>query len=311
MSQPSNGITPEVIREMMPPYQFSPDLLEATLAALPPPPPDASPDWRQARITRLMQEVSTLMPANAAQARTAADILIVRGLAATIAARANAPDLTLPQMCRVARAAGELVRTAGGLVRSLERSQQKPAAFFGTVLADAVDVAAVDKAWCGASRARPAAGPRPGGEDGGAPGGRGETADGPAPAGMAGSTLGTCARGQGLPVVTTSEDGDGSAAAEGDIEDGPAAVEEARGDGPVVTDGESGDGSAAPDGASGDRAAVTARQRVPASPGQDAGASPEWTTSRLDQGPGWTLDVVRPRTGGYAGAGAAPGAAGR
>ena len=311
MSLPSNGITPEVIREMMPPYHFSPDLLEATLAALPPPPPDASPDWRQARITRLLQEVSTLMPANAAQARTAADILIVRGLAATIAARANAPDLTLPQMCRVARAAGELVRTAGGLVRSLERTQQKPAAFFGTVLADAVDVGALDKVWCGTSRERPAAGPRPGGEDGAAPGGRGEAADGPVPAGMAGSTLGTCARGQGLPVMTTRGDGGSPAAADGDIDDGPAAVEKARGDGPVVTDGEGGDGSAAPDGAGGDRPAVTVGRRVPASPGRDAGATPAWTTSRLDQGPGWTLDVVRPRTGGDAQAGAVPGAAGR
>ena len=41
MSLPSNGITQDVIREMMPPYHLSPDLLEATLAALPPPPPDA------------------------------------------------------------------------------------------------------------------------------------------------------------------------------------------------------------------------------------------------------------------------------
>ncbi len=30
-------------------------------------------------------------------------------------------------------------------------------------------------------------------------------------------------------------------------------------------------------------------------PSQDAGPAPAWTTSRLDQGPGWTLDVVRPR----------------
>jgi hypothetical protein len=29
--------------------------------------------------------------------------------------------------------------------------------------------------------------------------------------------------------------------------------------------------------------------------------------TRLDQGPGWTLDVVRPRTGGDVAAGAAPG----
>ena len=88
MSLASNGITPDVIREMMPPYHLSPDLLEATFAALPPPPHAASPPWRQARIARLMQEIATLMPADAAQARLAAQILIVRELADTIAARA-------------------------------------------------------------------------------------------------------------------------------------------------------------------------------------------------------------------------------
>src|SRR3984885_7490742 len=94
MSLPSNGITQEVIREMMPPYYLSPDLLEAVFAALPPPPPDASATWRQARITRLMQEFSTLMPANAAQARLTSQILIMRGLAEAIADRAFAPGLT-------------------------------------------------------------------------------------------------------------------------------------------------------------------------------------------------------------------------
>jgi hypothetical protein len=147
MSLPSSGITASVIREMMPPYHLSPDLLEATLAALPPPPPGAPAAWRQARITRLMQEISTLMPANAAQARMASEILIVRELADAIAARAYAPDLTVPQMCRVGRASAELGRTATGMVRTLERSQQMPAPFFGTVLADGVDIAAVDAGW--------------------------------------------------------------------------------------------------------------------------------------------------------------------
>jgi hypothetical protein len=38
MTLPSNGITAEVIREMMPPYALSTDLLAATFAVLPPPP---------------------------------------------------------------------------------------------------------------------------------------------------------------------------------------------------------------------------------------------------------------------------------
>src|SRR3984957_18628322 len=92
MSLPSNGITQEVIREMMPPYYLSPDLVEAMFAAMPPPPPDASATWRHGRITRLMQEFSTLMPANAAQARVVSQILIMRGLADAIAARAFAPE---------------------------------------------------------------------------------------------------------------------------------------------------------------------------------------------------------------------------
>src|SRR5277367_6311445 len=100
MSQPSNGITPEVIRSVMPPYHLSPDLLQATFAppptpppaptspppppptpaALPPPPPDSTTAWRHAHIARLTQEISALMPANAAQARIAAQIVITREL---------------------------------------------------------------------------------------------------------------------------------------------------------------------------------------------------------------------------------------
>ena len=38
MSRVTNGIPPDVIREMMPPYHLGPDLLVATFAALPRPP---------------------------------------------------------------------------------------------------------------------------------------------------------------------------------------------------------------------------------------------------------------------------------
>jgi hypothetical protein len=116
-------------------------------AALAPPPRDASTAWRHTRIAGLTQEISTLMPANAARARQAADILMLREMAKTIAARVHAPELTVPELCGVGRDTGELVRTAAGLVRALERSQQKPAPFFGTVRADAVDVAALDSTW--------------------------------------------------------------------------------------------------------------------------------------------------------------------
>jgi hypothetical protein len=148
MNIPSNGITADVIRESMPPYHFSPDLLEATFAALPPPPPDATSAWRAARIARLSEEISSRMPANASQAWTAADIVILRELACSIALRAYDPELTGPQMARMGRAAAEVERSAEVLARGLERTQQKPAPFFGTVLADEVDIATVDAAWC-------------------------------------------------------------------------------------------------------------------------------------------------------------------
>jgi len=147
MSLITNGITPDVIREMMPPYHLSSDLLEATFAAFPPPPPDATAAWLQARVTRVVQEFATLMPANAAQARIVSQILIMRGLADAIALRAHAPDLTAEQMRRVGRALAELARTAMALVRALERSQQKPVPFFGTALAEQVDVAALAAGW--------------------------------------------------------------------------------------------------------------------------------------------------------------------
>ena len=71
MTLPSNAITPQVIREMMPPYHLNLDLLQATFAALPPPPSGASTAWRRAHLARMIEELSTLMPANAAQARMA------------------------------------------------------------------------------------------------------------------------------------------------------------------------------------------------------------------------------------------------
>jgi hypothetical protein len=147
MSQPSNGITPEVIRQVMPPYQLSPDLLQATLAAIPQPPPDATPAWRHARIARLTQEISALMPANAAQARIAAQVLIYRELADALATQAHASRTDRPLMCRLARTAAALVQTTATLGRALTQYQQKPAPFFGTVLSDAVDIPALDATW--------------------------------------------------------------------------------------------------------------------------------------------------------------------
>ena len=148
MSLITNGITGDVIREMMPPYRLSPDLLEATFAALPPPPADAPPDWRQLRVARLTQEFATLMPANAAQARIVSQILILRGLADAVAARAHAPELTPELMARVGRGLGRAgAHGRRGCCGRWSGTQQKPVPFFGTVLADEAGRSA--RAGCG------------------------------------------------------------------------------------------------------------------------------------------------------------------
>jgi len=147
MSEPSNGITPEIIRQIMPPYQLSPDLLQATLAAIPAPPPDATTAWRHARIARLTQEISALMPANAGQARIAAQVLISRELADTLVTQAHASGTDLPLLCRLARTAATVMQTAVMLERSLTRHQQKPAPFFGTLLSDEVHIPTLDATW--------------------------------------------------------------------------------------------------------------------------------------------------------------------
>ena len=159
------------------PYHLSPDLLAATFAALSPPPVDTPSTWREARVARLMQEFATLIPANAAQAQIVSQMLIMREMVDAVAIRAHAPALTPLQMGRVGRASAELSRTASGLVRALVRAQQKPVPFFGTVLADRVDLGALDAVWgkgaAGAGAVRePDAGRREGGAvgAGGAPG---------------------------------------------------------------------------------------------------------------------------------------------
>jgi hypothetical protein len=284
MSAPSNGITAEVIREIMPPYQLSDDLLQATFAALAPPPRDASTAWRHARIRRLTQEISTLMPANATQARLAADILMVREMAKTIAARVHAPELTVPEMCRVGRVAGELVRTAGVLVRTLERSQQKPAPFFGTVLADAVDVAALDAAWGNGSPGLVGDGPA---QQPATPGVATEV-DPVGPATGDAAEDAACA--EEVPTAGTAIAGMAGMIA------GSSAPEQGR---PTMTGGEIIDL---------DPMEQSAMQRSAADIGLGAGSTPEGVVTRLDQGPGWVLDVVRPRVSAQAAVGVAPAA---
>ncbi len=271
MTLPSNGITPDVIRDAMPPYDLSQDLLEGTFAALPPPPPDASAAWRQARATRLIAEIATLMPATAGQARMAAQILVLREVADTLASQVYAPGATMEQMCRAGRASAEVARSATALGRALERCQQKPAPFFGTVVAEGVDVAALAAAWGGRAVVS------------------GEAA--------------------GVALASVGEAGPAR-------RDGPEPAADQPNDAPGVA----GDGPSAavtPMPLAVDGTALEVRAQLDLSPdeaarhGRDAGATSGWVVTPLDQGPGWTREVVRRRTSGEAGIGAAPGAAAR
>jgi hypothetical protein len=236
MSIPSNGITPEVIRGVMLPYHLSLDLLHATFAALPAPPPDATPAWRRARVTRLAAEIVAPMPANADQARISAQPLIARELADTFAKAARAPDLTTEQMCRLGRTASGLMRTAIELDRSLARHQQKPAPFFGTVDEQEVDLAAIDAMWGGhpaqPAEPPPASPPREPPRDATPP----LTQADPAP-----------------PIPTP----------------------------PTPVDRTAPDPQSQPD--------------LPPQPDHAAG-TPEWSITKLDEGPGWSREVLRHRS---------------
>ena len=236
MSLPTNGITADVFRDCMPPYHLSRDLVDATFAALPPPPPDAAPSWRQARVTRLLQEVLACRPADAEQARLATQMLILRERADALMTESYAAGVTVEQMCRLSRCSAELVRTAAVLSRTLARQQQKPVPFFGTVVADAVDVAAVDAAWGGGPEQREV----------------GDEAEGAVPQRMAGD-----------PRVTPEDVG-------------PAMTNKGLGGAPVAS----------------------VRPAV--------GGDPGWVTTRLEEGPGWSLDVMSPVRGETAEDAAAP-----
>ena len=95
MTAPSHGITAAVIQGAMPPYQLSADLLEAMFTAVPAPPPGATMAWRQRRATRLVDEVTGLLPADAPQARIATAIVAVRATTEDTHARADARGLTV------------------------------------------------------------------------------------------------------------------------------------------------------------------------------------------------------------------------
>jgi hypothetical protein len=164
MSDPSNGITFRVIQEMMPDYHLAPDLLEAVVAALPPPPASATTAWRHARLTRIIEEVAARVPMDAAQGHLAGQIAMVQFLADDFATRIHTPGLDLGQMCRLTRTTDALLHTVARMERVLERRQFRVMPFRDVKAVDGFDLAALDQTWCSTPLQQPATGPRPGGD---------------------------------------------------------------------------------------------------------------------------------------------------
>jgi len=293
MSIASNGITPEVIREMMPPYHLDTDLLAGAFRALAAPPADATTAWRHARTTRLVREIGGLMPADAPQARIAAQIVIVREAADDTFARSHAPGLTVEQLCRLRRTAADLTRSAATLERSLGRRQATPAPFFGTVEADAVDIDALDAVWCTGIAACAGAGAVQ------QPAAAEPTADGPCPPGVDPGTGPAGPRPGGAAVPD-------HAAAPARVAAAPAAAPDQPDAAPLAAAAGASAVTAPPSADTKVRARRARSDDAAPRLGPDAGATPAWTTTRLNKGPGWTLDIVRPGTSGDTGGGAAP-----
>jgi len=153
--------------------------------------------------------------------------------------------------------------------------------FYGTVVEDAVDLAAVDRVWCGGTSAAAGAGSL---ASAGAGPMKREAAANVAPA----------AAGEVAPVVGVEP------APTADPPDAAPLAADAVPSATVLPVPRSGDRKA--DGSVTPMRARRGRSAEPAAgPGRNTSAAPGWTTTRLDQGPGWTLEVVRPRTGGEAG----------
>src|SRR5208282_3309928 len=195
-------------------------------------------------------------------------------------ARSNAPGLTVEQVCRLRRTAADLTRSAATLERSLARRQATPAPFFGTVEADAVDIGALDAVWCKGAAGTAGAGVV-------------QQAAAPEPVAAPGDLQ------PGINPERSEPEGEAvpdHAAPPARVAAAPAEPTPDQPDGAAFAVDAGGSGAAPPPSADKAVRARPARSAAPAvQPGPDAGAAPAWTTARLDQGPGWALDVVRPR----------------
>ena len=147
MSEPSAGITFKVMQEMMPEYNIPPDLIEDVVAALPPP-GGMTPAARAERLNRVIEDIASRVPMNAAQASLAGQIVIVTALANDLSVRAGAPGLDDLARCRLSRTADALHNTASRLERTLERRQLRIMPFRDVRPVEKIDMVVLDGVWC-------------------------------------------------------------------------------------------------------------------------------------------------------------------
>ena len=132
----------------MPEYHLSQDLLGGVLTAMPPPPADASPAWRKARLTRIIEEIAARVPMDPAQGHLAGQLVVVQFLADEMMQRLMTPDLPLAERRLTARTTDELLRSVVRLERALERRQARVMPFRDVGAVDGFDLAALDGLWC-------------------------------------------------------------------------------------------------------------------------------------------------------------------
>jgi hypothetical protein len=132
----------------MPEYHIEADLLGGVLTAMPPPPPDASPAWRRARLTRIIEEVAARVPMDAAQGHLAGQLVVVQFLADDMLGRITAPGLPLAERRLVTRTADDLLRSVVRLERALERRQTRVLPFRDVGAVGGFDLDALDGVWC-------------------------------------------------------------------------------------------------------------------------------------------------------------------
>jgi hypothetical protein len=148
MSEPSGGITFRTMQEMMPEYNIPPDLIEDVVAALPSPPADTSAEWRYARLDRIVEEIASRVPMNAAQASLTGQIVVVQSLAIDLARQVGAPGVAMGDMLRLLRMTDLLMNTTGRLEHTLERRQFRVMSSRDVRPVDRIDMVVLDGVWC-------------------------------------------------------------------------------------------------------------------------------------------------------------------